>query len=267
MTSRSALGMEFFEKGKVPDCPVYDMHGHMGIYNDIYFPYPEPEDMVKRMDRSGVEILAFCHHSALSSPDFSNWKSIDAVRKFPGRLKAYYGINPHYPEAIKKNLETIKQNRDVFIGLKFHSANGLAYTHVNYQPALEYADDGELPVLLHTWGSDEKSNDKIIRELACRYKHLKIIMGHSCHDKWDEAAQLAKDFQNVYLELCAVLDERLDVLEKFVNVAGSEKILFGTDFPWFNHHYYIGAIIASDITDEDRRNIFYRNAKSLLASV
>ena len=267
MKGKSALGMEFFEKGKVHDCPIYDMHGHMGTYSFIYLPYPEPEGMVKRMDRSGVEVLAFCHHSALSSPDFSNMKSMDAVRKFPERLKAYYGINPHYPEILKKDLETIEQNKDVFIGMKFHSANGLPYTHVNYQPALEYADERELLVLLHTWGSDEKCGEKIVKELAHRYKRAKIIMGHSCHGKWDEAAELAKDFQNVYLELCAVLDERLDILEKFVNTAGSEKILFGTDFPWFNHHNYIGTVIASDITDEDRRNIFYRNAKKLLAAV
>ena len=46
--------------------------------------------------------------------------------------------------------------------------------------------------------------------------------------------------------------------------AGSEKIVFGTDLPWFSTFYYVGAILEADITDEDRRNIFYRNGRRLL---
>lgn len=264
MKSKSELGMKFREFGKVPDCPVYDMHAHMGAWNGIYFPYPEPEEMIRRMDRSGVEMLAFAHHADLSSPDFLNQKSINAVNKFPERMKAYYVINPNYSETIMRDFEIFEQNKDIFLGLKFHSSHGFAYTDARYQKALEFADDMQLPLLLHTWGGDKYCGEKIIQELVLRYKRAKIIMGHSCHGKWDGAAQLAKDNPNVYLELCAVLEDRSDVLEKFVCVAGSEKILFGTDFPWFNHHFYIGGVIAADITDEDRRNIFYRNAKRLL---
>ncbi len=45
---------------------------------------------------------------------------------------------------------------------------------------------------------------------------------------------------------------------------GSTRIVFGADAPWFNHHYYIGSLLGADITDEDRRNICYRNAERLL---
>jgi len=61
-----------------------------------------------------------------------------------------------------------------------------------------------------------------------------------------------------------VLDDR-GVIEKFVDRAGSEKIIFGTDTPWFNHHNYIGALLGAEISDDDRRNILYRNAEKLLA--
>jgi len=69
---------------------------------------------------------------------------------------------------------------------------------------------------------------------------------------------------NVLLELTAVPDERTGVIEKFVREAGSTKVVFGTDFPWFSHHYYIGAVLAADITDEERRDIFCRNAERIL---
>jgi predicted TIM-barrel fold metal-dependent hydrolase len=59
---------------------------------------------------------------------------------------------------------------------------------------------------------------------------------------------LARDFPNVYLELCAVMDERNGILEKFVEKAGPQKILFGTDMPWFNYHYYIGVVLVAEIS-------------------
>lgn len=51
-----------------------------------------------------------------------------------------------------------------------------------------------------------------------------------------------------------------------VREAGSEKIVFGTDLPWFDPHYGIGCVVFSRITDEDRHNILHRNAEQLLQS-
>ena len=46
---------------------------------------------------------------------------------------------------------------------------------------------------------------------------------------------------------------------------GSERILFGSDLPWFDTHHGIGTVLATDMRDEDRRNIFYRNGEKLMA--
>jgi predicted TIM-barrel fold metal-dependent hydrolase len=66
----------------------------------------------------------------------------------------------------------------------------------------------------------------------------------------------------VYLELTAAYSVR-GSLEIMCEVAGSSKITFGTDHPWFNPHYGIGCILSAYMTDEDRRNILYRNAQRL----
>lgn len=266
MKDKTKLIREFREKGKVSDCPIYDMHGHMGPGRAIYFPSPEPEEMVKGMERAGVKMLVFCHHASLFSPDIGNCKNIEAVRQYPDKFRAYCGINPNYPEIIEKDLETFEQYRDVYVGFKFLADyHGLPVTDSTYRSVWEFADERELLILLHTWGGSPYNGEEIIRKIAGEYPRAKIILGHSCHGKWDEAVMLAGDFPNVYLDLCAVLDERSGILEKFVNEAGSEKILFGTDFPWFNYYYYIGGVLAADITDKDRRDIFYGNALKLLA--
>jgi hypothetical protein len=107
----------------------------------------------------------------------------------------------------------------------------------------------------------------VIKGLMTLYPDLVLILGHSMHDDWTAAVEIAGENPSVYLDLCAVLDERSGVLEKFVNQVGSERILFGTDIPWFDFFYYIGAVFAADISEEDIRNILYRNGRKLLERI
>ena len=37
------------------------------------------------------------------------------------------------------------------------------------------------------------------------------------------------------------------------------------DLPWFSYHHGIGAVLSAEMTDDDRRNILYRNGKKLLS--
>jgi len=264
MIEKSNLIKEFFEKGKSGDCPVYDLHGHMGPFYGAYMPYPEPEEMVKMMDRAGVRMLVFCHHATLMTTA-GNKPNIEAVRKFPDRLRAYCAVNPNFPEMLSEDLESFDEHRDVYVGFKFLADyHCVPVNDVRYEPAWKFADDRNLLMLLHTWGGSSFDDAEIVRKAVEKYKNVKVLLGHSCHGDWDGAIKLVKDFPNVYLELTAVLDDR-GILEKFVEEAGSERIIFGTDFPWFSHHYYIGCVLSADITDEDRHNILHRNAEKLLS--
>ncbi len=265
MMDMTPLCREFWEKGRSDGCPVYEMHGHMGPYAGIYFPNHAPDRMVRRMEMAGVRLTVFSHHAALGSPDIGNRESVEAVRAYPDRLKAYCVINPNYPRQVEAELENYRHDSDVYVGFKLHpSAHKTPLTDDSYAPALAFADCEGLLILTHTWSGNPYCGVEQVRRAAERYPNVRLILGHSIHGAWDEAAEIAAEFPNVYLELCAVLDERAGILEKFVSVAGSEKVLFGTDFPWFSHHYYIGGVLAAEITDEDRRNIFCRNAERLL---
>ncbi|MFH2069241.1 MAG: TatD family hydrolase [Candidatus Omnitrophota bacterium] len=264
MKKRPSLWNEFVNDGKVETCPVYDMHGHMGPFYGAYLPFADTESMAVRMERAGVKMLVFCHHAALFDPDAGNTLNIKAIRKFPDRFRAYCAVNPNYPETIKRDLKSFDKYRDVFVGFKFLSDyHQVALTDETNKPVFEFADRNELLVLIHTWGGSRYNGPEQVRKIAETYSKATLILGHSCHGEWEKAIALMKDFPNIYLELCAVVDER-GILEKFVDNVGSEKILFGTDVPWFNHHYYIGAVLGSCISDDDCRNIFYRNARVLL---
>jgi uncharacterized protein len=268
MIDNSPLVREFWEQGKSPSCPIYDMHGHMGPFHSIYFPRGDAAAMVGTMDEAGVRVLVFSHHGALQSPDLGNQLSIDAVRQFPDRLRAYCVINPNYPENVARELDTFDVLfPDVYVGFKFLSDyHRIALTDSGYAPALEIANRRGLPVLMHTWGGSQYDGPPEVRGVAERYPNVRFLLGHSCHGDWDAAVKLARDFPNIYLELTAVFDDR-GVIEMFVNEAGSERMLFGTDLPWFDPHHAVGVLMNAEISDEDRHNICHRNAEKLLADI
>ncbi len=68
---------------------------------------------------------------------------------------------------------------------------------------------------------------------------------------------------HIDLELTAVLDNR-GAIERLAGEVGSDRLLFGTDLPWFSPHQGIGALLSAAISDEDRHNILHRNAARLL---
>ncbi len=265
MIGPGELAREFWEQGKSAGCPIYDMHGHMGAWHSIYFPRAEAPDMVSTMDECGVRMLVFSHHMALASPDLGNRLAVEAVRRYPERLRAYCAVNPHYPELLEKDLATFDAHRDVYVGFKFHASwHRTALTDARYRPAWEYADRRGLLVLMHTWEQDPFCGPQPVRQVAERYTHARLLLGHSFHADWDAAVAMARDYPNVYLELTALFDDR-GPFEKFVAEVGSERLLFGTDLPWFDPHQAIGTLLSADITDEDRHNICHRNAEKLLA--
>jgi len=267
MISDSRLAEAFWKHGRCEDCPVIDMHAHMGPYGGIYFPRASTERMIHTMDQCGVRMLAFCHHAALGPPGRGEALNVEAVRKYPDRLRAYVGVNPHYPEAIEHNLGNFDRLRDVYVGFKLHGSwHGTPWDAPAYEPVWNFANDRALLVLGHTWGGSTYDGPDIVRKTAEKYPNVRLLLGHSLHGAWDEAIAIAKKFPNVYLELTAVLAYR-GPIEKFVAAGLSARLLFGTDLPWFDPHQGIGAVLSAQIADEDRHNILHRNAEGLLASV
>lgn len=264
----NSLWQKFLEKGKVDDCPVIDIHCHMDTFYGSHMPYSSPDVMAKRMALAGIKLCVFSHHYALFNPEEGNRNSIEIVKKYPYIFRAYCAINPNYPDAIKKEIKTFNRYyRDVYVGFKLlPDYHKYPLSGERYRNVFEYADSNELIVLTHTWGGSVYDGAEEVEKILKKYRKMKFLLGHSIHGDWTRAIELVKRYDNAYLELCAVLDER-GILERFVKEAGSEKIVFGTDFPWFNHHYYIGSLLGAGISEDDCRNILYRNSEKLLSFV
>ena len=263
INNNSQLAQAFWERGKLDDCPIYDFHAHMAPASDIYFPTSTPEAMINTMKRCGTKLTVFVSHIAL---DYLEGAEIDLqmAKKYPEYFKLYHAVIPHKTD-FKTAIERIEANPSMYLGFKFHSdMHKTAITDSAYEPFLAYMNENKLHSLFHTWGGSGYDGEDLMAKMADKYPDGTFICGHSFSGHWKRGVEVTKQFPNVYYELTAVMDDN-GAIEILCEDAGSERVLFGTDLPWFDTHHGVGAVLAADISDDDRRNIFYRNGEKLLA--
>ena len=257
------LAHGFWNNGKLTDCPVYDMHGHMNHLNSIYFPHSSPAEVAAHIRRAGVKRLVYCSHPALWGM-CRNVEMIKECASEPDVLRMYMAINPNYPEEIREDLANYDKFTPWVFGLKllpdYHKVSA---TDAKYQYALDFANERELPVLIHTWGGSRFDGGAVMLELVQKYSRIKFLLGHSIFGEWEYARRCVQESAgNVYLELTSIPGNMGD-LERLTALVGSEKLIFGTDMPWFDEYQAIGGVLAADITEGDKRNIFYRNVERI----
>lgn len=257
-----SLAAAFWQNGRA-DFPIYDMHAHMGRHYAIYQKRCEADDMVRHARRSGVEKLCFSHNDALFGTS-GNDSAFEACQKHPDILRMYVGINPNYPEIMRRDLAQFDKWQPFAIGLKFLADyHRVKVTDPAYKYALDFAAERGLPVLNHTWGNAACDGAEVMYEVIQRYPGIKFFLGHSIFGDWDGAERCVKESAgNVYLELTAIPGER-GIIEDLVRRVGSERLLYGTDLPWFDEYQAVGGVISADITEDDMRNILYRNAENI----
>ena len=261
-TIRSEIAVELLDTGRVQSFRVIDCHGHMGHFRGIYFPKPDAVGMVETLDRCGIEWLAFAHHDAMQDPLTGNKAAQEAIDAFPDRLLGYCAVNPNYPEDVKALVEGFGAFRG-FAGYKILAGYyRRPVTHPACVPLWQHAHDNKLAVLLHTWGKDAFAGCEHVDQIAQTYPEARILMGHSQHGDWDGAIDLAKKHRNVYCELCAAYAVN-GAVKRLVDGGVEDRILFGTDLPWFDPMHGIGAVAFADISDEARRRILRDNAEEL----
>jgi predicted TIM-barrel fold metal-dependent hydrolase len=264
MRNSSELAREFLSRGRSETCLVIDMHGHLGAFSGIYLPKAQAHRMLDTMDHCGVSAIVCSSHSALVDQERGNQEMAQVVKEHPGRFYGYRVVNPNYPEAARREVDRFRQDPG-FVGFKFHpDQHSYRLSGDGYAPALECAQEHGLIVLTHTWGHSEYDSPRMIPPLAEKYSHVTFIMGHSGYGEWEPALAAARDYENVYLDLCAAYRVN-GIIGRMVEEVGSGKILFGTDLPWFDPHWAIGSVCFSRISDEDRCRILHRNAERLLA--
>ena len=261
---QSELAKIFWRQGYAADCPILDMHAHMGRFNGGYIVHDTAELMLESMSRCRALMACFVSHDSLFAPQAGIPKDLAVARQYPDKFKAYHVVSSHHLDPLN-DLQRVTDNQQYYVGFKFHGDSfKVPLSDSRHQPYWEYANQRGSLILCHTWQDSPYNGPDEVEKIVSQYKDLVFIAAHSFHADWQSAVRLARKYPNVYLELTAVLDDR-GALDYMVHEVGSDRILFGVDLPWFSYYHGIGSVLSARISDDDRRNIFYRNAKKLLS--
>jgi len=245
------------------DLDIVDLHGHLGRPRfgaaDL-----SPQSLVAAMDRIGVRTILCSHmHCLCAGASVANEEVLAAARRHPGRILGYVRLWPTGPDQVRA--ETEKYLGQGFVGVKLHNVNGFPYTDPAYVPALEMANQRRMPVLLHTWGQETEFEQ--VRLLAEQYPDVSLVLAHSgASGKAAEYCRLARDHENVYLDLCMSLAPR-GLVERFVKEAGIERVVWGSDALFISMTHQIGKVLGAHLSDEQKRAILSTNARRILGRV
>jgi predicted TIM-barrel fold metal-dependent hydrolase len=162
-------------------------------------------------------------------------------------------------------------------GIKLHPAEGHYFPRdQRLWPAYEKIQELGLPIISHggifmmTPGVDytRPSNFEPVLE---SFPDLKLVVAHLGHGFWDESVALAKKYANVYFDTSAVISgvERLEVLSdddaaELIRTLGVERVMFGSDYPWFSPAASLEAFSKLPLTPDEKEKILGENAQAIL---
>lgn len=133
----------------------------------------------------------------------------------------------------------------------------------------------KLPVMLHT-GDCINTNgftaDTQSIEWILNYD-LNFIFSHLNNPNLEKMVWLLKKYPNLYTDISGLLnsktekvDSELEKIKYFYNECGTDRLLFGTDFPVQTHvdSVYMACFLAKMASAVEMENFYYKNASRLL---
>jgi len=163
-----------------------------------------------------------------------------------------------------RNKNTFRQadrmlQSDKCVGIKLHPAYH-KYRMADYEDEMfSFADEHKAILLIH----NEVSSVQYLR-FADKHPDVTFIMAH-LGSVPDVEAMERSQFGNVWTDTSGVGGTKNRILEYAIEHVGSDRILFGTDT--YAAGFERGRVDYALISEEDKANIFYRNAQRLFGRI
>ena len=168
------------------------------------------------------------------------------------RVYQWVVIDPRNDETFRQADEILKDSK--CLGIKIHPKNHQYSINEFGDKIYGYAHEKGAVVVQHPTEYDR------LPEFADRYPNMTMIIAHLAGKDHVEAALAAKH-GNIWVDTSGMASIRNNVVEYAVEKLGSRRILFGTDT--YAAGFQRGRIEYGRLRDEDKENIFFRNALRL----
>lgn len=249
------------------DTKIVDCHAHMGLYFNFSIPRYTAAHMIEIMDRYAVDTVCIAPHMTCIGPDYrkGNDEMLDAVKTYPGRFLGYVCINPYYRSEMEAESERCMVQQGV-IGYKFHPGfSGAPMDHPAYLDACGRAGKHHQPILIHVWGVGDVA---MIKKLAELYPDTIFIMGHAGadFDGMAMACEVARIHPNAYIDTALSVAYQGNA-EFLAEGAGADKLLYGTDLPFFDMSHVFGKVALSTLTETEKQQVLGGNMQRIIDNI
>jgi predicted TIM-barrel fold metal-dependent hydrolase len=234
-----------------------DVHCHFGVSGWPVEPVSDSR-LDAELGRFGIESLVASSLLAIVSDlDAGN----DAMAKAcaaPGRL-GYVVADPNDLEATRHELR--RHNGPDVVGVKVHCQYARQHTasRAIWDLFELLAADGRA-VKIH---NDGPGWDEALLEIARAHPKLPIIIAHGgLGTPSREAGRVVAQADNVYVELSSSFAERAAV-QDLVQIAGTHRLLFGSDAPLLNPAFVLGSYLDAGIPPDRLEAVYRDNAREV----
>ncbi|MDO4345182.1 MAG: amidohydrolase family protein [Eubacteriales bacterium] len=245
---------------------ILDVHVHIGeSLTGIY----TAEDALSFMDANDITYAVISPVPTYPLPEGvkSSMKQNDAIalalKQYPRRFLRGLGVvDPRHGKAAVPEVDRIFEELGLH-GLMFSTdKTGLTFDNPIMLEFFEHASKYENPVILaHTSQYSVLEAPYMLRKMAEKFPMITFINASSMKDTTHSncSRYLSASVDNIYLDT-ANIHPLMTPIEWAVREAGENKLLFGTDTPFATYCTEKRMIDTADITEEQRRKIYWENA-------
>lgn len=225
---------------------------------------PTAKDVIDEMDYCGVS-KAMVYHQAMIDvdPDYGNKKIIEEVNPYSDRLMPTWTILPPITESqfMPEILIDDMRKNNIRALRAYPEWNRYFLNAITMGELLEMLADRKIPLFLSPdkeWGF----TFNVLEE----FPSLTVIITN--YGLWGSDRYffpLVKTYENVYIDTSDY--QVLGGYENFVNRFGSERLIFGSNYPMDNIGGVLTTMVGSGISSGDIENIAYKNFERLMKRV
>lgn len=151
-------------------------------------------------------------------------------------------------------------------GIKLHPEFQNLVVDEDYMMPLYEALEGRLPVLMHIGDRNrDSSSPKRLARILDRFPELVVIAAHlGGYSVWDQSSEYLIG-RNLYIDTSSSLPfMEPSKAAGIIRSHGVDKVLFGTDYPMWDHAEELERFMRLDLTEDERKAILHGNAHRLL---
>jgi predicted TIM-barrel fold metal-dependent hydrolase len=248
-----------------------DCHMHINLAPDS-----GPEVQIDIADRLGIEKLVASLPVTLPDRPFRDYVDnndiiLKAMKQYPDRFIGQFTVNPVYA---KESLDEIKRCTDNGMsGIKLYYE--VKISNPLYYPIIEKMIDLKMVILMHSYSGlgrggyrtkygnlyPNESTPEDFRDIAARYPEAILQFAHiGAGGDWQYECKVLKDYPNVSVDVAGSNNEE-NMINYAISYLGEDRLLFASDNSYYQS---IGKILSADVTDNQRKKIFFDNYNNLL---